>query len=606
MPILTVIDTTGIQNYIFGSNRLRENIGASEIVSQATSTWAFAVLREGKKSSGGSWETNLKTPSEQGNPTNLFQTIDSNRKIEVEKDYLNAEVIYAGGGNLLILFNHKEIAKDFTRRYTKLLLECAPGLEVVVAHSAEFIISDNDNCSIRNAHQSAMRQVAEKKANRQFSSPLLGMAVTVKCISTGGVASFDPVVAAKGSKEQQETLRDKYGFSYVSAETLNKLENAQKANERLEKELLGTIPKWEELKAQCRNETKAELLVPYEFDNLGRSEGEASFIAVVHTDSNGMGNRIKAVCDSNGVKNSRQWIEKMRLFSTEIYEANLAALRSMLERLLQHIEVRKGDKDKAKLVVDGGHGDEFELSTEIRNVYLPLRPLIFGGEDVAFVCDGRLGLALTAYYLEQTESQILTADKKQLYTRAGIAIVKSHYPFARAYLLAEDLAKSAKKRLNEVNSNGDASALDWHIAMTGLAGDVKEIRRREYKSGKLSLRPLSLRHNKEIISRDTRRWQSWESFQDIITCFLTGDWKEKRNKVKALRDALRNGDDATRHFIQLYRLADQELPQIKGYQEIGRFGWHSDVCLWFDAIEALDLFYPLQNLKTYGKEGEKK
>ena len=36
---VTVLDTTGIQPYIFGSNRLRENIGASYLVSEATDDW---------------------------------------------------------------------------------------------------------------------------------------------------------------------------------------------------------------------------------------------------------------------------------------------------------------------------------------------------------------------------------------------------------------------------------------------------------------------------------------------------------------------------------------------------------------------------------------
>lgn len=33
---LVIVDTTGIQSYIFGSNRLRENVGASYLVHQAT------------------------------------------------------------------------------------------------------------------------------------------------------------------------------------------------------------------------------------------------------------------------------------------------------------------------------------------------------------------------------------------------------------------------------------------------------------------------------------------------------------------------------------------------------------------------------------------
>jgi hypothetical protein len=48
MSVLTVIDVSEIQPYIFGSNHLRESIGASEIVARATSLWVFDVLNEMK------------------------------------------------------------------------------------------------------------------------------------------------------------------------------------------------------------------------------------------------------------------------------------------------------------------------------------------------------------------------------------------------------------------------------------------------------------------------------------------------------------------------------------------------------------------------------
>ena len=40
---LTVIDTPGIQPYIFGSNRLLESIGASELVRCATTSGRWIV-----------------------------------------------------------------------------------------------------------------------------------------------------------------------------------------------------------------------------------------------------------------------------------------------------------------------------------------------------------------------------------------------------------------------------------------------------------------------------------------------------------------------------------------------------------------------------------
>lgn len=38
---LLILDTSQIQPYVFGSNRLRENIGASYLVAQATGQWGL-------------------------------------------------------------------------------------------------------------------------------------------------------------------------------------------------------------------------------------------------------------------------------------------------------------------------------------------------------------------------------------------------------------------------------------------------------------------------------------------------------------------------------------------------------------------------------------
>ena len=41
---LTVVDTTGIQEYIFGTNNLQQNVGASYLVECATWKWAVETL----------------------------------------------------------------------------------------------------------------------------------------------------------------------------------------------------------------------------------------------------------------------------------------------------------------------------------------------------------------------------------------------------------------------------------------------------------------------------------------------------------------------------------------------------------------------------------
>lgn len=588
MPVLTVVDTTGTQRYIFSSNRLRESIGASEIVARATSCWVFEVLRE----TFGVEKTNLKTA--QQSRRSPFDEIDNNKAIEDSSGniVLDTEVIYAGGGNTLILFASRNKAKHFALRYTKLLLERAPGLDVVIAHSQDFGIADKDEeetvdesgevddfgnfikktiqrSAILRVLDETMKKVNQKKANRRLPAPLLGMAVSAQCVSTGGVATHDPLDLATNNKLRR-SLQEKYRGGYVSAETFAKLQMAQKASERLKSESFSGI----DLNG---------LQIPRELDDLGRTRDEASFVAIVHTDGNRMGERMKAARDGT---TNRECVEKMRRFSKSIYEANLVALKEMLRLLRAHIE--PGASGSWDLKSPNDQSFSLSQNAERDETFFPLRPLIFGGDDLTFICDGRLALALTAFYLDALETRApKLSDHKPLYARAGVSIVKSHYPFRRAYNLAEKLAQSAKDRINEIDEdNKQVAALDWHVAMTGLAGDVGEIREHEYtvKQGSLNMRPISLR------AKDQTDWRTWQGFAQVIKEFQEG-WKDRRNKVKALREALRGGKDKTEEFLKLH--PSNKLPPMPNCDGMKAEGWHSNRCGYFDAIEMVDLFFSL-------------
>lgn len=601
MAILTVIDTSGTQSYIFGSNRLRESIGASEIAARATTRWVFDAIKDFAQRKN--WRHNLKA----GKQPNAFDEIDGN-----VIDNLQAEVIYCGGGNALILFDALKSAKEFSREYTKKILCDAPNLQVVIAHGANDFRFSETTLQINGEVDAVMKRVNRKKSNRETSAPLLGLAVSAQCVSSGGVAVAQPIQKLEelgGEKlpyEAIEALKDKYKNNYLSSEIIAKLAFAEDATFRLKNEVFGK---------------DIALEIPRELDDLGRTQDEASYIAFVHTDGNGMGKRIENLHKSPEVeiKNDRDWIKKMREFSRSIYNANRAALQETMKYLNDHIKPKDG-----KWFFISADGEKFELSKSKKTgkYYFPLRPIIFGGEDVAFVCDGRIALALTAFYLKKLRDKELT-DGEKLYARAGVAIVKSHYPFRRAYDLSEQLAKSAKDRINAVDGKEKkAAAMDWHVAVSGLLGDLSEIREREYtittetnEKGKLNMRPISL---DERVGGD---WRTWEDFETIIREFQgkkktrsddeKSDWREKRNKVKALREALRGGEAATGKFLINNRLA--LLPELTIKKEdLRKSGWESlrtddntveKICAYFDAIEMLDLFYRMEE-KSSAEEKE--
>ena len=43
---LLLLEVTGIQPYVFGSNHLAQNIGASELVLRATTAWLVDIFRK--------------------------------------------------------------------------------------------------------------------------------------------------------------------------------------------------------------------------------------------------------------------------------------------------------------------------------------------------------------------------------------------------------------------------------------------------------------------------------------------------------------------------------------------------------------------------------
>ncbi|MCK6629259.1 MAG: hypothetical protein L6R45_29295 [Anaerolineae bacterium] len=530
---LTALDVSGIQRYIFNSNRLQENVGASELVHRATNQFVFQNL-----------------PSPHNITNNETGELDDSLLIEVKKSNLAAEVIYAGGGNTLILFKNKGQAKSFVTALSQKLLIEAPGLELLAAH----VEVDWDNQPLGDSqqgrHKAVMDELARVKNRRPVSASLLGLGVTASCQSTGLAA-----VAMHPHKTDYP----------ISAEVNGKLEAVELAQKRF-KALIGTgLP--------------GQFQFPLEFDEFGRSKGEISYIAVVHADGNGMGARIRKMADKhkNAGDESRKYIQAIRDFSRKINQASLEALNDTISVLAAAVANKTWLK---------------ENKFSIRERWLPFRPLVFGGDDVTFVCDGRLGLTLAVHYLNAFAQKTAAHGINGAYACAGIAVVKTHYPFARAYQLAEQLCSSAKNYVRQTRSSleEDFSALDWHFAASGLLGSLDEIRANQYevKEGKLYLRPVRL-------SADGANWRTWPNFSQVTQEFNRGEqWADKRNKVMALRQALRGGEVAVSQFLKAYEIkhlpAADKLPTC-----LPTTGWTDGICGYFDPIEAMDFFVPLES-----------
>ncbi|MBZ4665028.1 hypothetical protein [Mahella sp.] len=513
---LMVIDTRNIQKYVFATNNLRQNAGASYLVGCTTREWVADMLPK---------------------PNNVIDITEGSYNNEkIEDGDIDAEVIYCGGGNAVIIFKNKSIANSFTRKYTSYIIQKAPGLDVTVVYK-EF---DWCNDSLSDMLTFLQKEGAAKKLNRNFSTPMLGAGVTAECIFSGLPA----------------THFDESDGCFLSSQAHSKY--------CIEKD-----EAWESLKGAF--ETKGYTFAR-EFNDIASGIEGSSYIGIVHTDGNGMSKRIDAIrqrhTDPSG---NRNFIKDMREFSSSIQHAVKKSLQSTVDKLVAAIN---DNLIKGEIKITGN--------------MLPFRPIVFNGDDVTFVCHGSIALSLAHNYLFSLQNQTLS-DGKPFYGRAGIAIVKSHYPFARAYDLAEGLCASAKQFILDKKSANcpDISAMDWHFAVNGTVyNSINAIREKEYSiegNKKLYMRPISV--------MDDDDWRTWNVFKNIVDEFKSDEWRDKRSKIIALQRALRKGENSVANFMALNGI--KELPMIENYNTMSKNGWQGGRCGYFDAIEAMDFLIDL-------------
>ena len=538
---LLILDTTKIQSYIFGSNKLQENLGASFLVAQATSKWVVEVLA-----------------TELGLQVDL-ENLELQIPIEDKTQQPVAELLFCGGGNATIAFQNETGRRSFLRNYSRLILARAPNLQIIFAISDPF---DWHTKRLTNIEQETIEQLKENKQMQPKSQPILGLGITLPCSSIGSPAI---------------EVEEKRG---ISAEIRAKLDQVEPANQAL-KELFTTLP--------------ANTTFPFDTDDFGRSKGEFSYIGIVHADGDGLGKRFEQL-NKAWQGNNRDYIQAKRALSKGIAKSSTYALQRLLGDLIATIKWKKEEEGKSipphiphdpdivlRTLDKKGHKDDGKF-------LLPFRPIVFGGDDLTFICDGRLAFSLTERYIQYFTEETNSLESGRASASAGIAIVKTHHPFVRSYQLSENLCKSAKKYRKQLKEEWDyeSGVVDWHFGINGMVGTLEEMRKNYYVAeGKLMLRPVTLKDNPD------ENYRNWDQLLTVITQFQH-DYLDRRNKVKELREILREGAVSVSKWLIQQPHDKNKLPKLGGKSKFEEEGWFNHYCGYFDAIELMDWFIPLK------------
>ena len=512
-----VMGTVSLQRYIFQSNRLKENIGASSLAKYWFDEGLVRAFKDASCSFDRSaWAGYVEDPERCAPKTSSGAGTD-------------VSIIYVGGGNAALLCRDEDTARKVVRVWSSNLLGGAPGLRIAAGYGAV-------SGSLRKAYLEALNDLARCEEALPFGAPLHALPVVRTCITTG-------LPASEPSWERDE--EDQW-ISRSAARKRRQVGSDSNLG-------LAQMTIADEFKDVLKGRKFA-----VDLDSLGGCEGQ-SHVAVVHADGNGMGELLMNLVYGNA--DGDEFLHHLRVFSASV--SRLA--RHALEETLKYFE-------KALQAL----GNDLSLNTGI----FPLRPIVYGGDDLTFVCDGRVGLDLAACYLKKFSEGKVTVGGEQrcVDACAGVAIVPTKFPFARAYGFAEELCGLAKHKRRQKGSTG--SWIDFQLVQGGTARSVSALRGAQYRSFE----------GQTLHQRPYRVPEEWGDFARILKQFQA--WP--RSRAKGMLEALAHGPVATERFVEGARWRGSSLPECNevGAKTVGWTGGDKPdrTTPYFDPLEMLDFY----------------
>lgn len=255
---LTIYDLSGMQRYIFSTGKLKEQVGASQIIHDLLYRHLPEVLGKDPEA----WEEE-----------DLLNFTEQN----------NAHIVYIGGGNAVVLYKDENHMQSGTRQLQQKVLELTGNKLRLCFASMEVKDGSSDYYKV---YTELMKKMAVSK---HHPSPIR--------LATGfAIGEHDPITLEPITLIKPEGDKDKAEYGAVSR-----------------------IQKRRSFKAVKKDpEKEGTRAYATEFERF-RKEDRKSFVAVVHIDGDSMGRQIEGAVEKfSKEKNFKNAMLEMRAISQEI------------------------------------------------------------------------------------------------------------------------------------------------------------------------------------------------------------------------------------------------------------------------------------------------
>lgn len=353
-------------------------------------------------------------------------------KKHLQKDFNSLEedenAIINAAGNIKYIFESEEECASVVKEFPKVIIQYAPGITI-----SQAVVEYNQNQDF-SVIVDELEQKLRAQRNRPMQSTTLGLMGILRSRRTNL-----PVVEKERNRDGQ--------IDYLDAATLAKryhVKHGQKMEKRnvikLAKEAFGMM----NLKPEE---------VALDIDDM---TGFNDWVAVIHADGNGLGQVVQKI----GSKK-----DEYKRFSRKLDKATKAAAIVAFNSLAKN------------------HNWNI----------IPIRPIVLGGDDLTVICRADLALDYVTAFIENFEKYtafdeldgVFLNNEKKLTACAGIAFIKSSYPFYYGYSLAEALCTRAKADAKKgmIQRNGQMSlppsCLMFHKVQDSFVEQYSEIVKRE-------------------------------------------------------------------------------------------------------------------------------
>jgi hypothetical protein len=385
MSYLYGASVQGIQGFIFETNKLREIVGASELVEQICTT--------------------------------MFQNAVPNFQSE--------NLIIGAAGNIKYIFDNKNDCQTLVRIFPKMVMTEAPGVTISQA------VVEYQN-SLEKENIATLESKLRIQRNKTTVQHGLGLMITERSRRTGK--------SGIGWKN-----KNKEDAAVIDLGQKNKTAKSKEAKDTLLNKILH------------EGHNLGDNRFPSDINHIVKKQ-EREWIAVVHADGNNLGKVIMKMADELPQEHTKDaFIE----FSIRLEKATvMAASEAFYDVIYNKLEDHE---------------------------YLPIRPVILGGDDLTVIIRGDLAMDFTERFLiffeKHTKEQFkyfgttygLEDFDGCLTACAGIAYIKPNYPFHYGVKLSEKLCENSKNIAKKINKNNTPSCISFHKVQGSFIENYKDI-----------------------------------------------------------------------------------------------------------------------------------